>query len=145
MFVVLRTTLKCSFYEWMFLFIVVFVVYMEFEWVTKHLYKQWRISFVVIICTDSLDRWSLVTLLLAYWWYCVCLVGVVQVSWSVNYSCCHHIFILPTGQCMFEYIQQPPSTTLNCCNPYQNGYITIVCCEESNWWVWSKMVTQLEQ
>ena len=27
---------------------------------------------------------------------------------------------------MFEYTQQPPSTTLNCCNPYLNGYITIV-------------------
>ena len=26
---------------------------------------------------------------------------------------------------MFEYTQQPPSTTLNCCNPYQNGLITI--------------------
>ena len=26
---------------------------------------------------------------------------------------------------MFEYTQQPPSTTLNCCNPYQNGSITI--------------------
>ena len=27
---------------------------------------------------------------------------------------------------MFEYTRQPPSTTLNCCNPYQNGFITIV-------------------
>ena len=28
---------------------------------------------------------------------------------------------------MFEYTQQPPSTTLNCCNPIdQNGFITIV-------------------
>ena len=27
---------------------------------------------------------------------------------------------------MFEYTQQPPSTTLNCCNPYQDGFITIV-------------------
>ena len=27
---------------------------------------------------------------------------------------------------MFEYTQQPPSTTPNCCNPYLNGYITIV-------------------
>ena len=27
---------------------------------------------------------------------------------------------------MFEYTQQPPSTTLNCCNPYQNGLIAIV-------------------
>ena len=26
---------------------------------------------------------------------------------------------------MFEYTQQPPSTTLNCCNPYHNGLITI--------------------
>ena len=26
---------------------------------------------------------------------------------------------------MFEYTWQPPSTTLNCCNPYQNGFITI--------------------
>ena len=33
---------------------------------------------------------------------------------------------MPTGQCIFKYIQQPPSTTLNNCNPYQNGYITIV-------------------
>ena len=27
---------------------------------------------------------------------------------------------------MFEYIWQPPSTTLNCCNPYYIGFITIV-------------------
>ena len=27
---------------------------------------------------------------------------------------------------MFEYIWQPPSTTLNCCNPDHNGFITIV-------------------
>ena len=26
---------------------------------------------------------------------------------------------------MFEYIQQPPSTTLECCNPYQDGLIAI--------------------
>ena len=26
---------------------------------------------------------------------------------------------------MFEYTQQPPSTTLNCCNPYQKGLIAI--------------------
>ena len=36
------------------------------------------------------------------------------------------IFVLPTGQCMFEYQQQPVSTTIKDCNPYgQNGYITI--------------------
>ena len=27
---------------------------------------------------------------------------------------------------MFDYIHQPPSNTLNCCNPFLNGYITIV-------------------
>ena len=26
---------------------------------------------------------------------------------------------------MFEYTQQPPATTLNCCNPYHNGLISI--------------------
>ena len=44
----------------------------------------------------------------------------------MNYSCCHYIFLLLTGQCVFEYTQQPPSTTLNCCNPYHNRYITVV-------------------
>ena len=33
--------------------------------------------------------------------------------------------LLLASQCMFEYTQQPPSTTLNCCNPYHNGFIAI--------------------
>ena len=35
--------------------------------------------------------------------------------------------ITTSGQCLLEYVQQPPSTTLNCCNPIdKNGFITIV-------------------
>ena len=33
--------------------------------------------------------------------------------------------MLLSGQCSFEYLTQPPSTTLQCCNPYQNGTILV--------------------
>ena len=34
--------------------------------------------------------------------------------------------LLLIGQCMFKYTRQPPSTTKNNCNPYQNNKIRIV-------------------
>ena len=71
------------------------------------------------------NRWGFATFLSAYWYlqYCVFLISALQVSWPAKL---HKHILLLIGQCTIEYTQQPRSTTQNCCNPYQDGYITIV-------------------